>query len=783
MLEERIISLRNKMRNTTPTVSIERARLVTEFYRKLSMDSVITKRAKLLEYLLQNMTIYIDDESLLVGNHGSRYRSAPVFPEVSAWLRGEIDSFETRSADPFLFVGEEKEELRAILEEWKGNTFQDLVNQHMTEKETDIAESETVTFGCRQLSTGCHYPDYAKLMKVGYKGIIQECEQKLEAIREDSVENASQKEVLCAMIRCLKAAIMFAHRYAKLATDMAESCVNLEQVVRLKRIAQVCQSVPENAPENLHQALQMIWFTHLIIQIENIGQNHGFGRFDQYLFPIYQQDLENGVSREQEKALIEEFRIKCAEILILRTKAEAESYAGCPMWFQLTIGGVLENGQDACNDLTDLVLESVEEVETAMPTISYRYHSRQNPITFQKALRIVQKGSSHPAFYNDDICIPTVLSTGATIKEARNYSVFACIEANVPGKTDFNPSIGYMCSTKILELALHNGYDPLTGKQLGPETGDATKFTTMEQVLNAYREQQTYFMMVWMTAINKIISLHAAMMPTIFASSFMDGCISKAKVLQQGGAKYRITATSLNGFANTVDSMASLEKNIFMEKKMTMKELLHLLDTNFEGQEAKRQMLLHHAPKYGNDDAFVDKYAIWLSEIYADDCERMKDARGGYYTGIITSQSYNVVQGKYVGATPDGRLAYTTLADNASPSMGRDNKGPTAAVKSVSNIDTIRVTHGALLNQKFDPVLINGEKGLDILGSVITGYFKNGGQHIQINVLDTETLRKAQKNPDEYRNLLVRVAGYSAYFVDLEKEVQEDIIARTTQKM
>lgn len=780
MPEQRIIHLHKRMRDTVPSVSIERAKLVTDFYRKPTMDSVTVHRAKMLQYLLENVSIYIDEEALIVGNHGSRYRSAPVFPEISAWLRDEIDLFETRSADPFIFVGNEKEELREILNEWEGSTFQDLVNDQMTELELNVANSETVTIGCRQLSTGCHYPDYEKLMKIGYKGVINECEERIKKISEDNVENIRNKENLRAMIITLEAAIVFAHRYAIYAQELAEQCLEEKRKDRLEKIAQVCMKIPENPPESLHEALQLIWFTHLIIQIENLGQNHGFGRMDQYLFPLYKKDLQNGVTREYELSLIEEFRIKCAEILILRTKAEAESYAGCPMWFQLTIGGITKDGKDACNDLTDLILESVEDMETAMPTISYRFHKKQNHNTFRKALRIVQKGSSHPAFYNDDVCIPTILSTGASIKDARSYSIFACIEANVPGKTDFNPSIGYLCSTKILELTLHNGYDPLSKKQLGPKTGNPSEFSSIEDVMLAYKKQQDFFMRLWMNAINKIISFHSQMMPTIFASAMIEDCIVQGKLLQQGGAKYKITATSLNGFANTVDSFAAIEKIIFEERKITMDELIHLLDTNFKDQESMRQLLLNHAPKYGNDDNYVDKYALWLSELYADECEMMKDARGGIYTGIITSQSYNVVQGKYVGATPDGRFAYTTLADNASPAMGRDCKGPTAAVKSVTNIDTIRVTHGALLNQKFDPVLLKGEKGLDILDNIISGYFEEGGQHVQINVVDTETLRKAQKNPQKYKNLLVRVAGYSAYFVELEKEVQEDIIARTT---
>lgn len=781
MALERIQKLRNRMRDTTPSICIERARLVTEFYRQPSMDSVIIRRAKLLNYLLENMTIYIDDEAILVGNHASRYRSAPVFPEISAWLRDEIDYFETRTADRFVFIGNEKEELKEILEEWKGNTFQDIVNENMTQQELDIAASEVITIGCRQLSTGCHYPDYEKLVKVGYCGIIQECERKIEEIEYYNLEKGTQKENWRAMIIALEAGIKFAHRYAVLAEEKATNCEDGKRKAELLQMAENLRIVPENPPQNFQQAIQLIWLTHLIIQIETLGQNHGFGRMDQYLYPFYQKDIEKGVSKYFLLAVIEEFRIKCSEILILRMKAEAESYAGCPMWFQLTVGGILPNGRDACNELTDLILDSVDDVETAMPTISYRYHEGQSQETYYRALKIARKGSSHPAFYNDQTCVATVLSTGATVKEARNYSVFACIEANVPGKTDFNPSIGYMCSTKILELVLHNGFDPLTEKQVGLKTGDAKDFKSVQEVMEAYEKQQTYFMKVWMKAINKVISMHAQILPTVFASSLIEGCIEKGKILQQGGAKYRITATSLNGFANTIDSIAAMDILVFQKKKITMGKLLQVLDNNFEGEEALRQMLINQAPKYGNDNELVDKYALWLSEIYADDCEQMKDARNGIYTGIITSQSYNVVQGKYVGATPDGRFAYTTLADNASPTMGRDSNGPTAVVKSVSQIDQQRVTHGVLLNQKFDPVLLKGEKGLEILGSIISGYFRQGGEHIQINVVDVETLRKAQKNPYEYRNLLVRVAGYSAYFVDLEKEVQEDIINRTTQ--
>ena len=581
----------------------------------------------------------------------------------------------------------------------------------------------------------------------------------------------------------MEALIDHAHRYADLAEKMAAECDNEERRQELRTMAENCRVVPEFAPKTFHQGVQLVWFTHLAFMLEGNGHNHCLGRFDQYMYPLYQADLARGVSEDFMSDLVNELKLKVSELKIYRPAMEAQSYAGCPLWMHMFLGGQLQNGKDACNGLTDLVLHSIIEMPTKEPAMSFRYHNNINRNTLRLALECIRKGNSHPAFFNDNICIPNLLSMGYSVKEAREYCVCGCVENMVPGITDENANVGFFNPYKILEITLNNGVDPVSKKQIGLQTGDVRTFTSMDQLTGAFRAQLHYFAQAWLNVFARVVSCHAYLLPTLTASCFTQGCIDKGKYLQQGAAPHSFSVCAVASPANVADSLAAIDVCVFRDKYMAMSELMDLLACDFEGHENMRQLLLNRAPKYGNNDPIVDDYARELADWLSDELQYngLDDGHGARYTIVVSTQSYNVTLGEQIGAMPDGRHAFTPQADNASPMSGRDTNGPTAALSSIAHSDLFMYQTGALVNQRFDPALLKGEKGLDILESILRGYFEQYGEHVQINVVDTETLRAAQENPKDYQNILVRVAGYSAYFVELERKIQDDIISRTLQ--
>ena len=581
----------------------------------------------------------------------------------------------------------------------------------------------------------------------------------------------------------MEALIDHAHRYADLAEKMAAECDNEERRQELRTMAENCRVVPEFAPKTFHQGVQLVWFTHLAFMLEGNGHNHCLGRFDQYMYPLYQADLARGVSEDFMSDLVNELKLKVSELKIYRPAMEAQSYAGCPLWMHMFLGGQLQNGKDACNGLTDLVLRSIIEMPTKEPAMSFRYHNNINRNTLRLALECIRKGNSHPAFFNDNICIPNLLSMGYSVKEAREYCVCGCVENMVLGITDENANVGFFNPYKILEITLNNGVDPVSKKQIGLQTGDVRTFTSMDQLTGAFRAQLHYFAQAWLNVFGRVVSCHAYLLPTLTASCFTQGCIDKGKYLQQGAAPHSFSVCAVTSPANVADSLAAIDVCVFRDKYMTMSELMDLLACDFEGHENMRQLLLNRAPKYGNNDPIVDDYARELADWLSDELQYngLDDGHGARYTIVVSTQSYNVTLGEQIGAMPDGRHAFTPQADNASPMSGRDTNGPTAALSSIAHSDLFMYQTGALVNQRFDPALLKGEKGLDILESILRGYFEQYGEHVQINVVDTETLRAAQENPKDYQNILVRVAGYSAYFVELERKIQDDIISRTLQ--
>ncbi len=781
MISERIVRLAEKVRNTPAAICLDRARLITKFYSAPSMEPFILRRAKSFQYVLENKEIFIDDDSILAGHLASRLHAVPLYPEVTAWLYDDLDTIDTRSSDHFEFMPGEKDELRSIVESWKGRTFGDLTGALVDEDMSTMIEIGIFTKGVSNLSTMNHAPAYYDMVNRGYRYYINQCKEKIAALEDMDIDTMESQLTWQSMIIVMESIIKFAHRYADLAEKMAEECSDNERKAQLLTMAENCRLVPENPPQNFQQAAQLVWFTHLALMMEVNGGDHCIGRFDQYMYPFYKKDLENGVSEAFISDIVHEFKLKFGELWVLRTNRESQAYPGCPLWIHMMIGGILPNGKDGCNALTDLILHCMDDLQTKEPCISFRYHDGVNEETFRLALAVARKGGSHPAFFNDSTNISHLLGLGHTLKEARDWGICGCIEPSVPGITDFQSNAGYFNPIKVFELTMNDGMDPVTKVQIGPHTGDVRTFTSIQQLMDAYEAQQAFFMKKFIVLFNRIVSMHAQALPTITGSCFTYGCIEKGRILQRKGADHRYSAVAISGVANVVDSLSAIEECVFNKKYLTMAQLMELLETNFEGKENMRQLLINKAPKYGNNIESADEYARWLADLCNEQVVQYKDGRDGQYTIVISSQSYNVVLGRLIGATPDGRRAFEDLADNASPMIGMDLNGPTAVVNSISSLDPLIPQSGVLVNQRFDPAVIKGEKGLNILETVIRTFFDKHGQHIQINVVDNETLRAAQKDPQSYRNIMVRVAGYSAYFVDLEKDIQDNIISRTLQ--
>ncbi|MCI9639456.1 pyruvate formate lyase family protein [Emergencia sp. 1XD21-10] len=783
MISERIVRLSEKVRDTPVTICLDRARLITDFYSQPSMEPFMIRRAKSFAYVLDNKKIFIDEDSVLAGHLASRLHGTPLYPDMTAWLRDDLEELDTRESDNLKFMPGEKEELRKIVKKWEGRAFGDLTAALADPDMDEMVNLGIFTKGVSNKSTMNHAPFYDELVTKGYRFYIDQCKANIAGIEKMNIEQMEKRYTWEAMIIVMEAIIRFAHRYAKLAEVMAADCTDAERKAQLLTIAENCRVVPEHAPKNFHQAAQLVWFTHLALQMEYNSNDNCLGRFDQYMYPFYKQDLADGVEEAFIADLVHEFKLKIAELWEVRTTRESIAYPGCPLWIHMMIGGVLPDGSDGCNDLTRLILHCMEDLQTKEPCVSFRYHDGVDEETFRLALAVARKGGSHPAFFNDSTNISHLLSLGHSLEDARNWGICGCIEPSVPGITDFQSNAGYFNPSKVFEITLNNGVDPISGKQIGPKTGDVRTFTSVKQIMDAYEIQQDFFMNKFVELFDRIVSCHAWTAPTITGSCFTHGCIEKGTVLQRRGAEHRYSAVAITGIANIADSLAAIEECVFNKQYLSMGELMDLLETDFEGKENLRQLLINKAPKYGNDIEEVDCYAHWLSKLCNDQITKHTDGRDAKYTMVISTQSYNVVLGQLIGALPDGRKAYTALADNASPMIGMDVNGPTAVVKSLGRIDPLLAQSGVLVNQRFDPAIVKGEKGLEIIETVVKTYFDDQhGQHIQLNVVDDETLLAAQKDPQKYRNILVRVAGYSAYFVDLEKDIQDNIIARTLQK-
>ena len=539
MISERIARLSDKVRNTQPVLDLDRAKLITEFYSQPSMDNYILRRAKAFKYYLENRKIFIDEDSQIAGHQGGRWQAVVLHPDVTKWLYDDFDTLDKRPSDNLAFASEEeRKELWDIVNKWKGNTFGDFAADLLDKEMIDMIDSGIFTHGISNQSTMNHSPDYDNLVKRGYRYYIDECKKKLDSHEVNDVYDMEQQIAWKAMIIVMEAIISFAHRYADLAEQQASQCNEEKRRQELLTMAENCRTVPEFAPKTFLQATQLVWFNHLAISLEAAGGDHNLGRYDQYMYPFYEKESAEGATEEYFVDIIHEFKLKIAEMWNVRCYRESIADPGCPLWMHIMLGGVLENGKDACNELTRIFLRSMRDLQTNEPCISFRYHSKIDEETFRLAIAVARDNGGHPAFYNDATAISYLLSLGFTLKEARNWGICGCIEPQVLGKTDFQSNPGYFNPIKILDVMLHNGYDPITGVKIGIETGDPKDFKNIQDVMNAYEKQLDHFVEKFVIMANRTQGGHAFTLPTITGSCFSVGCMEKGKLLQQKGSHF-----------------------------------------------------------------------------------------------------------------------------------------------------------------------------------------------------------------------------------------------------
>jgi formate C-acetyltransferase len=792
VISDRIAHLREKVLSTKPTVCTERARFYTEIYRDNEDQPVIIKRALALQLTLEKMSIFIDEGELIVGNQSSSHRAAPIFPEYAVdWLPEEMDELDKRPGDAFFITEEHKEELKEIASWWKGKVLWDRGRALMSQELRDLQDSAIIKATGNLTSGDAHIAvDFQKILEVGLSGYFSETEIFHKRVDRSNQEGVRKDKFYTALTIGLDSFQSFIRRYRDLAIYQSKESDDPQRVDELKRIAENCNWIAEKPPRNFYQALQLVYFVQLILQIESNGHSVSLGRLDQYLYPFYKKDIDAGTLNEANASeLLENTWIKLLSINKIRPWSHTRFSAGGPLYQNVSIGGQTMDGKDAVNELSFLVLESVGKMKLTQPNLSVRFHKGISEEFMMACMKVIEKGFGMPSFNNDEIVIPELIKLGVEKEDAYNYSAIGCIEIAVPGKWGYRcTGMSFLNLMRVFLATLQNGYDTQSGHTFQKGIGNFTDLKTYEDLFKAWQHQIHYYTRKTVeidTAVDTALEEHV---PDILCSAFVDSCIPRGLTIKEGGSKYDFISGLQVGIANLGNSLAAIKKLVYEDKKIGKEELMDALEDNFEGKEGEkiRQLLLNFAPKYGNDDDFVDlllkdAYMEFITEL--DNYHTTRHNRGPigckYYAGT-SSISANVPSGAVVPATPDGRKAFTPVAEGSSPSSGTDLLGPTAVFKSVAKLPTERIMGGVLLNQKLSPAAIAKDADKHKLISVLRTFFAElKGWHVQYNIVSRDTLLAAKKNPEKYRDLVVRIAGYSAFFTTLSPDTQDDIIART----
>ena len=827
---ERIPKLIDHLFAKMPEIESARATLLTESYKESEGEPIITRRAKAFAHILKNIPIIIRDLELVVGSTTLAPRSCQTYPEFSfQWLEDEFDTVATRSADPFYISDKTKSELREVHKYWKGKTTSELATSFMAPEALRAIEHNIFTTGNYFYNGVGHVTvQYDKVLAIGYEGIIEEARQELSKCKVSDADYATKSHFLNAVILSCEAVIGYAKRYSVLAKEMAATCQDSVRKAELLQIAKNCERVPAKGATGFYEACQSFWFVQQLLQIESSGHSISPGRFDQYMYPYYKMDMDKGaITREFAQELMDCIWVKLNDLNKCRDAASAEGFAGYSLFQNLIAGGQNADGKDATNDLSYMCIQASMHVHLPQPSFSVRVWNGTPHEFMIKAGELTRTGLGQPAYYNDEVIIPSLMSRGLTLEDARSYNIIGCVEPQVAGKTEGWHDAAFFNMCRPLELVFSNGVDK--GEQISIATGDVETMTTFEQFFDAYKAQMEYNIGLMVNSDNAIDVAHAVRCPLPFLSCMVDDCMKRGKSVQEGGAVYNFTGPQGFGVANMADSLYVIKKLVYDEQKVTMAEMKQALKDNFgqglsaddvaglatqvvesmkaagvkvgseeiakviqtivsESVSLKKKArydeileMIEAVPKFGNDNEEVDAFAREVAYTYTKPLETFKNPRGGMYQAGLYPVSANVPLGAQTGATPDGRLAYRPVADGVSPSAGKDVHGPTAAANSVSRLDHFIASNGTLFNQKFHPSALSGRAGLENFAALIRSYFDQKGSHMQFNVVSRETLLDAQAHPENYKHLVVRVAGYSALFTTLSRSLQDDIINRTEQ--
>lgn len=839
---ERIEKLRQVIIDAVPQVESERACLITESFKETEGLPMVLRRAKAVEKIFNELPVTIRDNELVVGSICINPRSTEICPEFSYdWVEKEFHTMHSRIADPFEISEKVQKELHEAFKYWEGRTTSALADSYMSPETKECIANGIFTVGNYFYGGVGHVNvDYGKILAKGFRGVLEETIAAKAALDEDDPASIRKHTFYNAVIIAYNAAIRFAHRYSEKAREMAAVEANPVRKAELLQIAANCARVPEYGARNFYEAIQSFWFVQIMVQIESNGHSISPGRFDQYMYPYLKDDpIDRGFAQE----LVDCIWVKLNDINKTRDEVSAQAFAGYSVFQNLCVGGQNEEGQDATNEVSYMCMEAVAHVRLPAPSFSVRVH-QNSPLEFlYRACEVSRLGYGVPAFYNDEVIILALVSRGVALRDARDYCIIGCVEPQAGHRTEGWHDAAFFNIAKVLEITLNNGR--CNGKQLGPKTGELEELDSMEKIFAAYQKQMEYFVRHLAKADNAVDYAHMERAPLPFMSAMVDDCIKRGTSCQEGGAIYNFTGPQAFGVADSGDSLYAIKKNVFDDKKITLAELREALEANFGysdsaqaevkpsipgaslteaeiyeavkkilsstgsidmatlesklapqascgcssgcqdaiGKYATIRKILQNTDSFGNDIEEVDEFARRCGKIYCNEVDKYVNPRGGQFQAGIYPVSANVLFGKDVLALPDGRLAHEPLADGVSPRQGIDVNGPTAASNSVAKLDHAQASNGTLYNQKFTPHAVAGEKGLKNFVSIIRSFFDHKGSHVQFNVVDREKLVKAQENPEANQDLIVRVAGYSAHFVTLAKEVQDDIINRTEHEM
>ncbi len=829
---ERIHKLVDALYEHMPEIEADRGVLVTESYRATEHLPIIKRRSAAFMHILKNIPIVIRDHELIVGSNSQAPRGCQVFPEYSyEWLEAEFDTVATREADPFYISEQTKARLREVYPYWKGKTNSDLARELMD-------PAAYAAFTVYNMFTPGNYfyngighvnVNYKKVLAIGYEGIRAEAADAMARLDVAEADYNDRRLFLEAVIESCDAVMIYAARYAELARKLAAETSDPTRHEELLHIARNCDRVPAKGARDFYEACQSFWFVQSLLQVESSGHSISPGRFDQYMYPYYARDIADGrITREGAQELIDCIYVKLNDLNKVRDAASAEGFAGYGLFQNLIVGGQTADGADATNDLSFMCMEASMHVALPQPSLSIRvYNGSPQPLLI-KAASVTRTGMGIPAYYNDEIIIPALLSRGLTLEEARDYCIIGCVEPQIGSKTDGWHDAAFFNMCRPMELVFSSG--KIGDEQVGLPTGDVAQMTDFEQFFDAYKAQQAYMIKLLVNANCAIDRAHAIRCPLPFESCMVDDCIGRGKSMQEGGAKYNFTGPQGFGIANMTDALVAVRELVFEKKLTTLSELRDALRDNFgvglKGKPAaamtetlvrklaeagvsideqvvrtvyrevsecghideatkarytELRALIDACPKYGNDLPDIDALAREVAYSYTREVEKYKNPRGGIFQAGLYPVSANVPLGAQTGATPDGRLAFTPIADGVGPCSGKDTCGPTAAANSVAKLDHAIASNGTLFNQKFHPSALSGMAGLTKFVAYIRSFFDQKGMHMQFNVVTRQTLLDAQQNPEKYKTLVVRVAGYSALFTTLSRSLQDDIINRTEQ--